>query len=359
MTYLILRRQQRMKNSAQMIKDNIMKEQLTIYHEIEVGDPEFWYSTEQMEELLNEALQGTDLNGMALRTRSKFVKVKICEAFGYQVPKSFKKTQPRFLSQKFDVYNQKSNNLQIWNEEISPSRRYVLIKISFDDIITQVKVVTGDVLATLDSTGTLTQKYQAKYAGVHERKATLLSECDTDFIQSITQSYNSFDEFTAPDTNPKEDELMGIDEIFDKLKDLIGTKIPYIGATQERNRGGHLHKMICDALGYNNFKENGQFPDIKHQLLEVKLQTSETIDLGLFTPNSYELLDIPQLNNESISMLDVRYAIFYGDVIEDTITITHFYLVTGEDFFTYFKPFGGKGINKKIQIPLNEEFWNL
>ncbi|WP_141705584.1 restriction endonuclease [Lysinibacillus sp. FSL M8-0337] len=345
------------KQLAQQIKENIMNHELTIYHESEVGDPDFWYPANEMEYLLTDQLAGYNLDGFALRTRSKIVKSQVCEALGYPVPKSFKKTQPRFLCQKFDVYTQKSNNLQIWNEEISPSRRYVLIRISEDDIITKIKVVTGDVLAKLDTTGKLTQKYQARYSHAHKEPAVLLSN-DTEFINNITQEYNIFDKFTSPTSDPKEDELMPIELIFDKLKNIVGKTIPYIGATQERNRGGHLHKLICEALGYSYFKDNGDFPDVKHQLLEVKLQTSQTIDLGLFLPSDEEPLDIPQLNHQPIHMCDVRYAIFFGDVINNQIIIKHFYLVNGQDFFTYFTQFGGKKINKKLQIPLPATFWN-
>ena len=41
-------------------------------------------------------------------------------------------------------------------------------------------------------------------------------------------------------------------------------------------------------LGYSRYEDKGQFPDIRHQLLEVKLQTSPTIDLGLVLPSSTE-----------------------------------------------------------------------
>jgi hypothetical protein len=74
-----------------------------------------------LEGVLHDGLLGLDLN-YPLRTRSKVLKAKICEILGYPVPKSFKKTQPRFPGQDFDTYIQKSNNLQIWNEEIVPTR---------------------------------------------------------------------------------------------------------------------------------------------------------------------------------------------------------------------------------------------
>ena len=39
----------------------------------------------------------------------------------------------------------------------------MLIRVSVDDVITDVRVVTGEALAFLDTTGTLTQKYQARF----------------------------------------------------------------------------------------------------------------------------------------------------------------------------------------------------
>src|ERR1019366_2849728 len=112
--------------------------------------------------LLNRGLAGLSLARLPLRTRTKVVKTQVCRALGYPVPSSFRKTQPRFPGQFFDTYVQKSNNLQVWNEELSPTRRYVLIRLSSADVVTKVKVVTGDTLAKLDTTGTLTQKYQAR-----------------------------------------------------------------------------------------------------------------------------------------------------------------------------------------------------
>jgi len=85
--------------------------------------PEFFFASGDLEAILRAGLVGLDLN-YPLRTRSKVLKSKICEILGYPVPASFKKSKPRFPGQDFDTYVQKSNNLQIWNEEITPTRRY-------------------------------------------------------------------------------------------------------------------------------------------------------------------------------------------------------------------------------------------
>ena len=133
---------------------------LTIYDSLETR-PELYIDTRALERILNQALVGLDLN-YPIRTRSKVLKSSVCQALGYPVPKSFRKTQPRFPAQNFDTYVQKSNNLQIWNEEVASSRRYVLIRVDDNQVVTRVKVVTGDVIAKLDPTGTLTTKYQAR-----------------------------------------------------------------------------------------------------------------------------------------------------------------------------------------------------
>jgi hypothetical protein len=111
-------------------KNAIQSSNLDIYSPIEVGDADFWIPTPHLESLLNQSLKGLDLNGYPIRTRSKVVKTAVCAALGYPVPKSFKKTQPRFFGQQLDTYTQKSNNLQVWNEALSPTRRYAIIRVS-------------------------------------------------------------------------------------------------------------------------------------------------------------------------------------------------------------------------------------
>ncbi len=96
----------------------IEKSDFTIYDQIEIGNKEFWLTSQELQAILNHELAGINLFGLPLRTRSKRVKSEICNALGYSIPSSFKKTQPRFLGQRFDVYTQKSNNLQVWNEDL-------------------------------------------------------------------------------------------------------------------------------------------------------------------------------------------------------------------------------------------------
>lgn len=330
---------------------------LSIYDPIKIGDPNLWIPTPELEILLNDGLIRISLANLPLRTRSKVLKEHICQILGYPVPSSFRKTQPRFPGQFFDTYIQKSNNLQIWNEEIASTRRYVIVRLNADDIISRVKVVTGDVLAMLDTTGTLTQKYQARL-NLGKSKAELISEEDTMLLQPFVFPDFNLALVESPINYPAAGQLLPIRKIFEQLIKLIGTSFADTGHDQERKRGAELHRIVCQNLGYKKYQDDGQFPDIRHQLIEIKLQTSPTIDLGLVCPDSTEPLDIPQIEQRQIRHCDVRYALFYGQTNGETVTLTHLFLTTGEKFFHRFQQCQGNTLNKKLQVSLPSDFFS-
>lgn len=331
---------------------------LSIYDSIEVGDPTLWIPAPNLESILNASLRGTSLAGLPLRTRSKVAKGMVCEALGYPIPRSFRKTQPRFPGQNLDTYVQKSKNLQIWNEELSPTRRYVLIRLNSVDEIECLRVVTGDTLAVLDTTGTLTQKYQAR-CDVDDSRAELISTNDTDRIAPFTNSAVDLSLGIHPTDQPQSGQLLPIVEVFNRLQSVIGECFSDSGIDQERNRGAALHQLICASLGFATYQDDGRFPDIRQQLLEVKLQTAPTIDLGLVSPDSEAPLDVTQIEGVSIRHCDVRYVVAVASTDGRIVEVTHVIVTTGADFFTKFPQFGGRVLNKKIQIPLPSGFFDL
>lgn len=336
---------------------NIRNSGFNIYNPIEVGNSNFWYTSDELTALLENKLKGISFFGLPIRTRSKVAKELVCEALGYPMPKSFKKCQPRFVGQYFDIYVQKSNNLQVWNEDLDVERRYVIIRTDDSDIITSIKVISGSDLAKLDTTGTLTQKYQASLKAT-DSLYELISEGDTSNLSSIISKHDLDLRSHSPVAPPMNNHLLSIKECFNRLKLLVGKTFADAGADQERNRGAGLHALVCEALGYSVFRDDGKFPDVKHQLLEVKLQTSPTIDLGLVCPDSESHLDLEKVNGLQIRHCDVRYALFNANIVNGEILITNVYLTTGKDFFKRFKQFEGKVLNKKIQIPLPKNFFN-
>jgi transcriptional regulator with XRE-family HTH domain len=80
----------------QQYVNRIKKSNFSIYEPIDIGDPELWIPTPELEDLLNDSLKGVSVAGLPLRTRSKVVKEHICKALGYPVPSKFRKTHPRF-----------------------------------------------------------------------------------------------------------------------------------------------------------------------------------------------------------------------------------------------------------------------
>ena len=337
--------------------ESLRQSGFTIYDPIEIGDRNLWIPAATLEALLDVALRGISLAGLPLRTRSKVVKEHVCRALGYPVPSRFKKSKPRFPGQLFDTYVQKSNNLQVWNEELSPTRRYVLIRVSEADEITRVKVVSGDRLALLDTTGTLTQKYQARC--IPGSLATeLVTAEDTSRLRLLTSEVVNLTTVGSPADDPVRGELLTIGSLFNSLSRLLNKSFADRGDVQERNRGAELHRLVCQCLGYQSDQDDGQFPDIRHQLLEVKLQTSPTIDLGLVLPSSNEVLDIPLIDGSQVRHCDVRYAVFYANNQGGRVTLTNLFLTTGESFFSRFPQFQGKVLNKKLQIPLPADFFD-
>lgn len=337
-------------------RENIRKSGLTIYDPVEVGDPALWIPSPALESILNKALRGLELAGYPLRTRSKVVKTAVCEALGYPVPATFMKTKPRFPGQMFDTYTQKSNNLQVWNEELAPTRRDVIIRVSDDHRVTRVKVVTGDTLSKLDTTGTLTQKYQARLI-CGNAPAELITDQDTETLRPML-SVRADLRTISPTDNPTSGDLLPIAALFSRLRSLAGASFPDSGWDQERRRGADLHRLVCRALGYSDYADDGRFPDVRHQLLEVKLQTSPTIDLGLVRPDSADALDVPKILGRQLKHKDVRYVLFYATTDGRTVALTHIFLTTGQAFFTRFPQFRGKILNKKIQIPLPAGFFD-
>ncbi len=336
---------------------NIRASGLSIYDEISIGDVNLWLTSDELSSVLNESLRGVSFCGLAIRSRSKRAKELVCSALGYPLPASFKKCQPRFSGQFFDTYVQKANNFQVWNEELDIERRYVIIRTDENDIVTKVKVISGSDLSILDTTGTLTQKYQARLVP-SDAPLDLVTDYDTDNLTGLLADRSLELASYSPISQPQKGQLLPIEECFSRLQSLIGLSFLDAGADQERNRGAALHEHVCHALGYLDYRDNGKFPDVRHQLLEVKLQTSPTIDLGLVCPDSEALLDIEQIGEHQIRHCDVRYVVFYGYIDKGSVHLTNLYLTTGEKFFTRFVQFGGKVLNRKIQIPLPRDFFN-
>jgi len=333
---------------------NIIQSGISIYDTVALSNPSLYIPTDILEYLLNNGLIGLSLSGLPLRTRSKFVKALICKTIGFPVPDSFLKTKPDFPALNLDIYTQKSMNLQIWNEEIEPTRRYAIIQVNNNDKIQKVKVISGEQLALYDKTGTLTTKYQAMMPNLQHGQ--LFSKNDTISVQEWHCQQEVDLTNVNPTRSPIKGKLLPIHTIFNLLKKLEGTSIPFLDSLQERNRGASLHQLICKKLGFSTYADKGTFPDIPNQLIEIKLQTSPTIDLGLHNPSDDKI--IYSCNEKTFFIKDIRYVIMYGVKNNDIISIKNLFISTGAEFNQYFNIFGGNVQNAKLQIPLPQNFFN-
>ena len=330
---------------------NIRDSHMSIYDHIPSERTDLFVPIDSLEKILSDYLVGYSLQGLPLRTRSKIVKAKICEALGYPIPRSFKKTQPRFPGQNLDVYTQKSMNVQIWNEEVDASRRYAFIQVNENDIIISVKVISGNILVKYDRTGKLTTKYQATMNSFEN--SCLFSDDSHNVSNWISYTNESLYDVN-PNNYPLPNQLLPITEIYHRLLPIVGMKIKYLNSLQERNRGAELHALICQHLGYSIFEDDGNYPDIANQLVEIKLQTSPTIDLGLHSPD--DGASIITISNTTFYSSDVRYVIFDSSVEDSYVKLNRLYVVAGYMFTSYFPMF--KGQNAKIQLPLPNNFFD-
>jgi hypothetical protein len=316
--------------------------------------PEAVYSTPELEAILRDGMVGQRFDA-PIKTRGKLAKQAVAEALGYPVPAALRRTHPRFPGQDLDVYVQQSNNLQVWNAEISPSRRYAVLRVDDKNEVVAVRVVEGVELAKFDSTGTLTSKYQAKRLAVRTGSA-LVSPRDTEaFISELAPVPHlgvGVLSRLLPASPPRRGEVLGVSALHEVLLGLVGRVLVY--SPSERQRGEQLHRAACEVLGLGGYSDTGQFPDIVCQALEVKLQLAGTIDLGLVTPDSREpaLALSPRLRHRDARYL-VAYALHEGGVFE----IDHLVTTTGADFFDEFQRFGGLVQNRKLQLHLPDDFF--
>jgi hypothetical protein len=336
------------------IRSAIVAANVDIYASL-ADHPDLVYGQAELEALLRYELTGQMFTG-PIRTRSKLAKHAVCSALGYPVPSSFRRVKPRFPGQDLDVYVQRSDNLQVWNEDLSPTRRYAVIRVGAAGEVGPIRVIGGLELAVFDKTGKLTSKYQAnRRAG--RSGSLLVSRVDTaGFIRELAPE-ESLPHGTLASLHPANPPVRGkvltVKGLHERLLALAGREFAY--TPSERLRGEQLHRAACKVLGLGDYADTGQFPDILCQALEVKLQVARTIDLGLVMPTSEEfaITMSPRLRHR-----DARYLVAYADLSGDRLRIDHIVTSTGADFFSEFQMFGGLVQNRKLQLRLPKGFFN-
>lgn len=182
-----------------------------------------------------------------------------------------------------------------------------------------------------------------------------VSPTDTpSFIAELGPSEDIGDETLRgllPVSPPVHGMVLSVRALYDRFLGLVGRQMEY--STSERLRGERLHRLACEVLGLGSYADTGRFPDIVCQALEVKLQTSPTIDLGLVTPDS----DGPAVTlSPRLRHSDARDLVAYGGHDVEVLRVEHIVVSTGTDFFQEFQRFGGLVQNRKLQLRLPSSF---
>ncbi|MDE0686381.1 MAG: hypothetical protein OXI63_25940 [Candidatus Poribacteria bacterium] len=324
--------------------------------------------------------------------KSQWAKLQIIELLGYQRPsglrtKQAKQSKPKFIHQLFDIFVQSSRNLQFWNyvpysdtiipgewnlESESPYRykdcRYLLVLHNPEGVILKTAIVSGNKLAEWDTTGTQTIKWQASARRSYRNEIS--SQIIVSPIETLNSKISAYmqhplekkSRFIVQESQNPESPLikqpptpaffLTHNEIAQALRTLVGTEFANLGTGQERSMGQTLEKEIIKALGYQSYQQTdtGNYPDLLHQLIEVKFQFRDTIDLGKHLPTD-PLPIKASWNKWGISPREIRYVIalmeqgVYNNFVVDSIVIT-----SGEKFNEYFSI--SEGTNFKIQIPI-------
>ncbi len=262
---------------------------------------------------------------------------------------------PGIINQLLDTYlitqglSQGRYNLQIWNRMATSDRvlaevngwkildREIRILLGFHDpvrnIISSIGIFTGpEIVAHLGKISVTTTKKEQMILHREIREKALANKPP---ILS-TPSSQSPDLFSRQEKlanlgkgayrkDPEPNLLYNISDIAKIAElNLLNKKI---NQASTKLAGQEIERIMIQSMGYLLDKDEtleGSIPDIRHQLLEVKCQQSDIVDLGRYTPRFAELL--PGLL--SYSTQDLRYLI----VLVSSINIIEgLILLTGKD----------------------------
>lgn len=318
---------------------------------------EILLTTAELQLLLRAELPGLHVPGH-IKTRSKNAKQHVATVLGYGQQSSFTRTRPAFPAQNLTVGVQNADNLQIWGEdpaEIPDDRRFVLLRLDNSDCIENVRVVEWQNIKHWDRTGTLTTKLQASRRSGRQGSA-LVSDLDTKkFTETLSPSATAWSrlaKMSAADL-PRPVSTLPIREMYERLVELVGCELD--DSNSDRIRGESLQQLVCSQLGIGEYSNPSNWPDNPLQVLEIKLQTARTIDLGAVLPSSKD----PVVGlGTNIRFCDGRYLVVYGEPASgNRIRITEVVLTTGLNFFDEFQQFEGNVVNSKAQLRIPKEFF--
>jgi len=274
---------------------------------------------------------GSNIRKLIASILEKYALPDFAEIDQYEIVPPKGKGVPKITREFLDTYiitTGTSYNLQVWNR--IPAAETLLIKyesgesLKCDDV--RFVLVRIDAIKNkIDSIFILTPKYIEEKFGkfgkptvkqqlliskkvreeIYERDDKIMS-----FADSKRLTYFIRHDYLPPKSNmveePDVSNLFSI-SLLKKIvaERLIGFKLD---AAATKNRGQALEKKVLELLGYHVKEKDllyGAYPDVRNQLLEVKVQDSPTVDLGKYSPEKEEVI----IEEPKLTTFDVRYLI--------------------------------------------------
>ena len=290
----------------------------------------------------------------------------------YMIVPPGKKGVPKILREFIDTYivtTGNSYNLQVWNRNPASESvqvqysngsvlsakdvRFIFVPVDpITETISSIVVLTPDYIeVNFGPFGKPTIKHQLIISG--SMRDSILSLQPPVFIGTDTNRLNELvtSSFVKPTASihdaPQPGMIFDITLLEAKLsKHLLGMIIP---PDATKTRGQTLEKIVARLLGYTTSNKllAGGYPDVMNQLLEVKIQDSPTVDLGLYSPQFEETL--PAMRN--ITTRDVRYLIALMD--SDESRIAGLIICAGGDLGKHFTYVADESYKCQRSIPMD------
>lgn len=290
------------------------------------------------------------------------------EAVEYEIVPPKQKGVPSFLREYIDTYLVTSGvnyNLQVWNRNpngtsvqvdlkngetlLASDVRFVLGKINEDEIIESIVIMTPEYIENrFGKFGKPTVKQQLVIS--NKKREEIINKhgmivADTDISVDLLDTENST---VVGDVSIKDEpeKVLPIETIHQQITEkLLGEKLDISLSTKQR--GQQLERMVAYQLGYKKLQGGleGGYPDIRNQMLEIKVQDSPTIDLGRYSPQFEEEI------NEDFTTRTIRYLIALTDALNGKIDGV--VLCPGDELGKHFTYVAEKSFKCQRSIPMN------
>jgi len=145
------------------------------------------------------------------------------------------------------------------------------------------------------------QKQNILQSAQHKKKLIYQKDLEDGNVLASQAALENSLFYTIEEIAVLTEELMGIDAPRDSNGRLL----------EVRPKGHWFEFEVAKRLGYNYPPSSGLFPDIRHQVLEIKHHTGKsiTVDFGRYHPGSEEVINETWNQTLQIKVNQVRYLI--------------------------------------------------